>query len=42
MGCLHQVDIKRALLHDIQRVLFPPVREGGAVLLFDLETIWVI
>ena len=32
MGCLNQVDIKRrSLIHDIQRVLLPPFREGGAV-----------
>ena len=32
MGCLNQVVISAALLHDIvQRVLLPPFREGGAV-----------
>ena len=33
IGCLHQVDIKRRSLTDIQRVLLPPFREGGAVFL---------
>ena len=33
MGCLHQVDKTTALLHDIQRILLPPFREGWAVLI---------